>query len=55
MTKSGTLKPALLLTLAAIMVVALAEPIAGDMMGRENTMGQRGMVIDCPDNQTCAI
>lgn len=55
MTKSGTLKPALLLTLAAIMVVALAEPIAGDMMGRENMMGQRGMVIDCPDNQTCAI
>ncbi|MGB9940165.1 hypothetical protein [Methanosarcina sp.] len=55
MIKSGTLKPALLLALIAVIVIALVEPIAGDMMGQGNMMNQRSTVIVCPDNQTCSI
>ncbi len=55
MIKSGTLKPALLLALIAVIVIALAEPIAGHMMGQGNMMGQRSMMIVCPDNQTCTM
>jgi hypothetical protein len=53
--KSGTLKPLLLLALIAVIVIALAEPIAGNMMGQGNMMDQRSMVIACPDNQTCTM
>ena len=48
MIKSGTLKPALLLALIAVIVIALAEPIAGHMMGQGNMMGQRSMMIYGP-------
>ena len=56
MVKSGTLKPALLLlALITVIVIALAEPIAGHMMGQGNIMGQQSMIIVCSDNQTCTV
>lgn len=52
MIKSGTLKPALLLALIAVIVIAMAEPVAGDMMGQGNMKYQRSVMTVCPDNQT---
>ncbi len=53
MIKSGTLKPALLLALIAVIVIALAEPVAGNMMGQGNMKYQRSVMTVYPDNQTC--
>ncbi|MDR7665858.1 hypothetical protein RG963_08755 [Methanosarcina sp. Z-7115] len=56
MIKSGILKSALLLlALITVIVIALAEPIAGHMMGQGNIMGQQSMIIVCSDNQTCTV
>lgn len=54
MVKLGTIKPALLLALVAVTVIALAEPIAGDTMGQGNMMDQQNTIV-CPDNQTGAM
>jgi hypothetical protein len=54
--KSGILKSALLLlALITVIVIALAEPIAGHMRGQGNIMGQQSMIIVCSDNQTCTV
>lgn len=56
MIKSEILKSALLLlALITVIVIALAEPIAGHMMGQGNIMGQQSMIIVCSDNQTCTV
>lgn len=56
MIKSGILKSALLLlALITVIVIALAEPIAGHMMGQGNIIGQQSMIIVCSDNKTCTV
>ncbi|HSD57675.1 MAG TPA: hypothetical protein VLB04_05795 [Methanotrichaceae archaeon] len=44
MTKSGTVMSVLLLACMGIVVIALAEPIAGQMMGQGGMMGQGSMM-----------
>lgn len=52
MIKSVNIKTALLLVLLGIMLIALIEPIAGNMLGQENMTGQKDMMAACPENKT---
>lgn len=54
MIKSGIIKPALLLALMAVVVLSLAEPIAGDEMAQGNMIYQESRIV-CTDNQKCTV
>jgi hypothetical protein len=52
MIKSGTIKSVLLLACIGIIIIGLAEPIAGDTMGKGKVMEQEDKMAACPANET---